>query len=66
MTSIDPRERPTALQIFGSDPDIMAKVVEKHINSRDDVDIIDINMGCPAPKIVKKMEMALHCLKIHC
>ncbi len=53
LTSIDPRERPAALQIFGSDPNIMAKVVEKHINSRDDVDIIDINMGCPAPKIVK-------------
>ena len=53
LTSIDPRERPTALQIFGSDPSIMAKVVEKYINSRDDVDIIDINMGCPAPKIVK-------------
>lgn len=53
LTSIDPRERPTALQIFGSDPNIMAKVVEDHVNFRDDVDIIDINMGCPAPKIVK-------------
>ena len=53
LTSIDPRERPTALQIFGSDPDIMASVVKEHINPRDDVDIIDINMGCPAPKIVK-------------
>ena len=31
----------------------MAKVVENHINPRDDVDILDINMGCPAPKIVR-------------
>ena len=53
LTSIDPRERPTSLQIFGSDPSIMAEVVEKHINPRDDVDMVDINMGCPAPKIVK-------------
>ncbi len=57
LTSIDPRERPVALQIFGSDPKIMAKVVEKHINPREDIDIVDINMGCPAPKIVKKMGM---------
>lgn len=53
FTQIDPKERPIALQIFGSDPDIMAEVVEKHINPREDIDIMDINMGCPAPKIVK-------------
>ncbi len=44
-------ERPSAVQIFGSDPSIMAetaKVVEER-----GVDLIDINMGCPAPKIVK-------------
>lgn len=53
LTDIDQRERPTALQIFGSDPKVMAEVVEKYINPRKDIDIIDINMGCPAPKIVK-------------
>lgn len=53
LTDIDLRERPTALQIFGSDPKIMAEVVEKYINPREDVDILDINMGCPAPKIVR-------------
>ena len=46
LTSIDPRKDLQLLQIFGSDPNIMAEVVEKHINSRDDVDIVDINMGC--------------------
>lgn len=43
-------KRPIAVQIFGSDPEIMgdtAKKVEKY------ADIIDINMGCPAPKVVK-------------
>lgn len=53
LTSVDRRERPIALQIFGSDPDVMAEVVERYINIREDIDILDINMGCPAPKIVK-------------
>lgn len=53
LTQVDPKERPIAIQIFGSDPKIMADVVKNHLNNRKDVDIIDINMGCPAPKIVK-------------
>ncbi len=53
LTTIDPRERPVALQIFGSDPMIMGNIVQNYINPRKDIDIIDINMGCPAPKIVK-------------
>ena len=53
LTAVDPRERPVALQIFGSDPDIMAYVVKEYLNERNDIDIIDINLGCPAPKIVK-------------
>lgn len=53
LTQVDPKERPVAMQIFGSDPSIMADVVDKHLNKRTDFDIIDINMGCPAPKIVK-------------
>ncbi len=53
LTSVDQKERPVAIQIFGSDPNIIGKVIEKHINPRKDIDILDINMGCPAPKIVK-------------
>ncbi|MCR2045645.1 tRNA dihydrouridine synthase DusB [Anaerosalibacter massiliensis] len=53
ITDIDNKERPVAIQIFGSDADIMANVIEEKINTREDIDIIDINMGCPAPKIVK-------------
>lgn len=41
----------TAIQIFGSDPEIMGEAARK-LNDRKNV-ILDINMGCPAPKIVK-------------
>lgn len=51
IMTIDERERPVALQIFGSDPKIMGQIVN-NLNSFNN-DIIDINMGCPAPKIVK-------------
>lgn len=53
LMKINGENRPVSLQIFGSDPKIMAYVVEKYINNRRDIDIIDVNMGCPAPKIVK-------------
>ncbi|WP_297638665.1 tRNA dihydrouridine synthase DusB [uncultured Clostridium sp.] len=53
LLRIAEEERPVAVQMFGSDPDIMARVVEEHFNNMDEVCIIDINMGCPAPKIVK-------------
>lgn len=43
-------ERPTAIQIFGSEPNIMADIIPQVMEFRPD--IIDINMGCPAPKIV--------------
>lgn len=44
----DETERPRGVQIFGSDPDIMAQAAKE---LSDDFDVIDINMGCPAPKI---------------
>lgn len=53
LMKINEINRPVSLQIFGSDPKIMAYVVEGYINNRRDIDIIDVNMGCPAPKIVK-------------
>lgn len=42
-------ERPIALQIFGDDPVIMAKAAEIALEERPEM--IDINMGCPAPKV---------------
>ncbi|GAE87343.1 tRNA dihydrouridine synthase DusB [Acetivibrio straminisolvens] len=51
LTAVDGSEGKVALQIFGSDPSIMANVTERLNDS--DACIIDINMGCPTPKITK-------------
>lgn len=45
-------KRPVAIQIFGSDADAIKYAVE-YINKNNLSEIIDINMGCPAPKVVK-------------
>lgn len=45
-------EYPRVVQIFGSDVEVLKKVVEK-FNQDKSIDIIDFNMGCPAPKVVK-------------
>lgn len=45
-------ERPSAVQIFGSSSKVICNTIEK-LNKNDKIDIIDINMGCPAPKLVK-------------
>lgn len=54
MLTIDDVEHPIAIQLFGSDPHIMSEMA-KRLDSHP-CDIIDINMGCPAPKIVKNNE----------
>ncbi|NMB32818.1 MAG: tRNA dihydrouridine synthase DusB, partial [Clostridium sp.] len=54
LTAIGDGEGPVALQIFGADPYIMATVVESLNKSK--ACIIDINMGCPTPKITKNGE----------
>ncbi len=51
MLRTDSAERPVVFQIFGSKPASMAEAA--HIVSQGDVDFIDINMGCPVPKILK-------------
>ena len=53
LMKINKKNRPVAIQIFGSDPEIMSYVTENYINERKDIDIVDVNMGCPTPKIVK-------------
>ncbi len=50
MINTDGEKRPVSMQIFGNEPEIMAESA-KFLN--DKADIIDINMGCPAPKVVK-------------
>jgi tRNA-dihydrouridine synthase B len=54
LLQIDEREKPVAVQIFGSDPDIMAQIANEV--AKTGASIIDINMGCPTPKIVKNGE----------
>ena len=49
-------EKPYSVQIFGSDEDILASVIENNLNEDERIDIIDFNLGCPAPKIVKNGE----------
>ncbi len=55
MLHVDPRERPVAVQIFGSDPEAMHKAARLAYEISQ-CEIIDINMGCPTPKIVKNGE----------
>lgn len=45
-------ERPSVVQIFGSSEETIKNTIIK-LNENDKIDIIDINMGCPAPKLVK-------------
>ena len=54
LMKIDKDEHPVALQLFGSDPDIIA-LMAAQIENRD-FDIFDFNMGCPVPKIVNNGE----------
>ena len=50
LLTVDSREHPVSLQLFGSDPDIISEIA-KQIEERP-FDILDINMGCPVPKVV--------------
>jgi tRNA-dihydrouridine synthase B len=51
---IHEEERPVALQLFGADPDILSETA-KRLEYRN-FDILDINMGCPVPKVVNNGE----------
>ena len=54
LMETDPKEHPVALQLFGSEPELMGEVA-KSIEDRP-FDILDINMGCPVPKVVNNGE----------
>lgn len=55
LLETDESEHPIAVQIFGSEPEIMGDMARKLEEERD-FDIIDVNMGCPVPKIVNNHE----------
>jgi nifR3 family TIM-barrel protein len=55
MLRVHPDERasgPVALQLFGQDPEVMRSAAAT-VGARGDVDVIDLNMGCPVPKVTK-------------
>lgn len=54
MLAVHEEEKPFAVQIFGSDPDIMAQMASAAAGTG--ASLLDINMGCPAPKIVNNGE----------
>lgn len=54
LLRVTPDERPVSIQLFGSDPEVMARAVE--ILKEFPVDIFDLNMGCPVPKVVNNNE----------
>ena len=49
LMALGDEERPAGIQLFGDDPEVMAQAAEKAM--RFSPQLIDINMGCPAPKI---------------
>lgn len=51
LMEVSEKEHPAAVQIFGTEPEIMAQAAVSALSMKPD--IIDINMGCPAPKIIK-------------
>ena len=55
MLKTEPQERPMAMQLFGAEADSVARAAE-FVESLHCADILDFNMGCPAPKVVKNHE----------
>jgi tRNA-dihydrouridine synthase B len=51
MLRVHPAEHPVSLQLFGADPGVMRSAAEKVATAG--VDLIDLNMGCPVPKVCK-------------
>jgi nifR3 family TIM-barrel protein len=56
LLQINEKERPVAVQLFGAEPDLMADMAKKIVQENPLIDIIDINMGCPVPKVVNNNE----------
>ncbi len=55
MLEKSPIENPYSVQIAGSNQDVIKKAIE-FLNSRNGIDIIDLNCGCPAPKVVNNLQ----------
>ncbi|MDW7668334.1 MAG: tRNA dihydrouridine synthase DusB [Bacillota bacterium] len=53
LLQIESKNKPVGIQLFGSEPKIFQEVIKKYINNNESIELIDLNVGCPAPKIVK-------------
>ena len=62
LQGIDQLEIPVAVQLFGSNPDVMGRAA-KIICDKYKIDIIDINMGCPVPKVCIKAKAGSYLMK---
>lgn len=54
LMEINPKEHPVSLQLFGNEPELMSEVARSI--EEQPFDILDINMGCPVPKVVNNGE----------
>ena len=52
LMSFDETQRPIGIQLFGEDPEIMARAAQ--VAEKQGCDFVDVNFGCPVPKVVKK------------
>ena len=57
MIKSTPQDHPIAIQLFGSEPEIMGKAAA--LLSKETIDFIDINMGCPVRKVTRKGKKCL-------
>ncbi|AUF83896.1 tRNA dihydrouridine synthase DusB [Mesoplasma syrphidae] len=62
MLAVDPTEHPMSMQIFGNDVESFIKAV-KWIDANVECDIIDLNIGCPAPKVAVRSASGSSLLK---
>lgn len=52
LMSFDETQRPVGIQLFGEDPEVLARAAK--VSEAEGCDFIDLNFGCPVPKVVKK------------